>query len=557
MRLMHVSEQACRHTMLAVSRHGALLLCVLLSPGVAGAQRPPELPSDAELERSGAVIGKIIIDNLNVFDLNDPKDDTPLFRLIDHLHARTRKDVVRWQLLFVTGDKYSRRVLNESERILRQASYFYDASIEPIAYHEGRVDVVVKTRDVWTLDPQVSYSRSGGSNSSSLGVQELNAFGYGVAVTAGRNSSVDRTQTGLGVQDNNVYGTRIGVVALYSVNSDGYQHDLFVDRPFFALDSRWTGGVDGTDDLRVDSLYDRGNIIDQFQEHDELARIFGGFSRGLENGWVTRWTFGLTSDERQFERAPLWGGVDLVPADRKLVFPWVRYELVQDDYLKYHNYNEIERTEDFYLGTHVSAQLGWSDPAFGANIAGLIFSANGGIGWATEHNETLVFAGTLDGRLQNGTLENTIVTQSVHYFLRQSEKFLFYAGLDAAAGRNLDLEDQILLGGDNGLRGYPLRYQDGTSRALLTLEERYFSDWYPLRLLRVGAAVFTDVGRTWGSAPLAEPGLGILRDLGFGLRFGNSRSGLGNIIHVDLAFPLDGDPSIKRVQFLVTTKATF
>ena len=520
---MHVSERACRHTMLAVSRHGALLLCVLLSPGVVGAQRPSELPSDAELERSGALIGKIIIDNLNVFDLNDPKDDTPLFRLIDHLHARTREDVVRWQLLFTTGDKYSRRVLNESERILRQASYFYDASIEPIAYHDGRVDVVVKTRDVWTLDPQVSYSRSGGANSTSLGVQELNAFGYGVAVTAGRSSSVDRTQTGLGIQDNNIYGSRIGVNALYSVNSDGYQHDLFVDRPFFALDSRWTGGMDAADDLRVDSLYDRGNIIDQFQEHDELARIYGGFSHGLDNGWVTRWSFGFTSDDRQFERAPLWGGVDLVPADRKLAFPWVRYELVQDDYLKYHNYNEIERTEDFYLGTHVLAQLGWSDPAFGANIAGLIFSANGGIGWATEHNETLVFAGTLDGRLQNGTLENTIVTQSFHYFLRQSEKLLLYAGLDASAGRNLDLEDQILLGGDNGLRGYPLRYQDGSSRALLTLEERYFSDWYPLRLLRVGAAVFVDVGRTWGSAPLAEPGLGILRDLGFGLRLGNSR----------------------------------
>ena len=554
---MHVSERACRHTMLAVSRHGALLLCVLLSPGVVGAQRPSELPSDAELERSGALIGKIIIDNLNVFDLNDPKDDTPLFRLIDHLHARTREDVVRWQLLFTTGDKYSRRVLNESERILRQASYFYDASIEPIAYHDGRVDVVVKTRDVWTLDPQVSYSRSGGANSTSLGVQELNAFGYGVAVTAGRSSSVDRTQTGLGIQDNNIYGSRIGVNALYSVNSDGYQHDLFVDRPFFALDSRWAGGVDTTDDLRVDPLYDRGNIIDEFQEHDELARIYGGFSHGLDNGWVTRWTFGFTSDDRQFERAPLWGGVDFVPADRKLVFPWVRYELVQDDYLKYHNYNEIDRTEDFYLGTHLLAQLGWSDPAFGANIAGLIFAANGGIGWATEHNETLVFAGTLDGRLQDGTLENTVVTQSFHYFLRQSEKLLFYAGLDAAQGRNLDLEDQILLGGDNGLRGYPLRYQDGTSRALLTLEERYFSDWYALRLLRVGAAAFVDVGRVWGSAPLAEPNIGILRDLGFGLRFGNARSGLGNIIHIDLAFPLDGDPSIKRVQFLVTTKATF
>jgi hemolysin activation/secretion protein len=205
----------------------------------------------------------------------------------------------------------------------------------------------------------------------------------------------------------------------------------------------------------------------------------------------------------------------------------------------------------------LSAQVGWSDPAFGANIAGLVFSATAGYGLATTHNETLIFTSTLDGRLENGTPQNTVLTGSLHYYFKQSEHLLFYAGVDAAGGRNLDLDNQILLGGDNGLRGYPLRYQDGTSRALVTLEERYFTDWYPFRLFRVGAAAFADVGRTWGTAALAEPGLGILRDVGLGLRFGNSRSGLGNIIHVDLAFPLDGDPTIRRVQFLVVTKATF
>jgi len=96
--------------------------------------------------------------------------------------------------------------------------------------------------------------------------------------------------------------------------------------------------------------------------------------------------------------------------------------------LKYHNYNEIERTEDFYLGAHVTAQLGLSDAALGANISGLIFTANGGIGWATEHNDTLVVSGILDGRLENGTLENTVVSGSFHYFLKQSEQLLLYAG---------------------------------------------------------------------------------------------------------------------------------
>ena len=51
--------------------------------------------------------------------------------------------------------------------------------------------------------------------------------------------------------------------------------------------------------------------------------------------------------------------------------------------------------------------------------------------------------------------------------------------------------------------------------------------------------------------------MGVLKDVGIGLRIGNTRSGLGNIIHVDLAFPLDGDSSISNVQLLVETKQHF
>jgi hemolysin activation/secretion protein len=146
---------------------------------------------------------------------------------------------------------------------------------------------------------------------------------------------------------------------------------------------------------------------------------------------------------------------------------------------------------------------------------------------------------------------------SVRYYVEQSKNWLFFTTLTATKGWRLDLDDQILLGGDNGLRGYPLRYQDGTSRALFTVEQRYFTDWYPFRLFRVGAAVFFDAGRTWGNAPLAASGLGVLKDAGFGLRFGNSRSGLGNVVHVDVAFPFDGGASINKAQFLVQTEKSF
>ena len=116
---------------------------------------------------------------------------------------------------------------------------------------------------------------------------------------------------------------------------------------------------------------------------------------------------------------------------------------------------------------------------------------------------------------------------------------------------------QLLLGGDNGMRGYPLRYESGTSRGILTVEQRVFTDWYPFRLVRFGAAVFADVGRTWGSGSVGNSDPGLLRDVGLGLRLGNTRSGLGNVLHVDFAFPLGDTAGIKHFQFVVQTLQSF
>ncbi|MGH8269311.1 MAG: hypothetical protein ACRES1_04545, partial [Steroidobacteraceae bacterium] len=196
---------------------------------------------------------------------------------------------------------------------------------------------------------------------------------------------------------------------------------------------------------------------------------------------------------------------------------------------------------------------------------GLNFQLAAGDGYGLSKRQMLLVSSVFTGRMENGSLQNGVLNTSLRYYAEQSGywrfrngDWLFFSTLAASVGKRLDLENQTLLGGDNGLRGYPLRYQDGTSRALLSFEERYFSDWYPFRLFRVGAAVFFDMGRTWGQAPLGQPSLGMLKDAGFGLRFGNARTGLGNVIHVDLAFPFDAGPTnIRSVQFLVQTEQEF
>jgi len=473
------------------------------------------------------------------------------------LHIRTRPEVIRQQLLFKTGDPYSQRLIDESARILRSARYLYDASVEPVAYQDGRVDIAVTTHDVWTLNPGLSFSRSGGESTIGVELEELNLLGTGTHLQLSHVSDVDRDSNMIEYKDSHVLDSWVRVRAAYADNSDGAFKALEVERPFYSLDTRWRAGVFLQDDEHIQPLYDLGKVVDEFASHRKFAAATWGWSDGLHNGWVRRWRIGATYDESEFSEAPGSIAPTLLPANRKLVYPWLGFELVQNKFDQFRNHDQIGRTEDFHLGTRLSAQLGYADRAFGADRSAVIFLARASQGFGAADRSALLLSAVLQGRLESGELRNAVLDSAVRFYVRQSDRRLLFTTLEASAGRALDLDTQILLGGDNGLRGYPLRYQGGEARALLTMEQRYFTNWYPFRLVRVGAAAFFDIGRTWGESPVSTPSLGLLKDVGVGLRLGNSRSGLGNIIHIDLAFPLDGDSSIDDVQFLVETKERF
>jgi hemolysin activation/secretion protein len=416
---------------------------------------------------------------------------------------------------------------------------------------------LVTTRDVWTLDPGFNFGRSGGTNSTGVSLQELNMLGTGSAVSFEHKSYVDRSESGFSFANTHAFGTWTSVSLNYTQLSDGLVRSAIINSPFYSLETHHAGGIIAQADDHDDYLYDQGRIIDQFHDHGVFAQAYAGWSAGLENGWVRRWSAGVTYDQRMFYAAPSWLGQTLLPQDRRFVYPWLRFDLVQDRYVKLENRDQIGRTEDFYLGTNLTLRLGWADSALGSSRSALLFQAAAGRGAMPSDSQTLLMTSVFTGRVEDGVLRNGVLDGAIRYYLQQSRSWLFFTSLHAANGWRLDVENQVLLGGDNGLRGYPLRYQDGTGRALFTVEERYFSDWYPFRLLRVGAAVFADAGRTWGRAPLAQPSMGLLEDAGFGLRLGNARSGFGNVVHVDFAFPLHTRPGIDTVQFLIQTQASF
>ncbi|MDX1515723.1 MAG: hypothetical protein R3288_02730 [Woeseiaceae bacterium] len=505
----------------------------------------------------GAGIERITFERRNIFDLSKEEENNRLYRWINRLHIMTRESTVRDQLLFSTGDAFDPRLLEESERILRSNKYFYDVSITPQLNADGGVDVNVTTRDVWTLNPELSISRSGGANKTIFGFEESNLFGRGHRILLTRTDDVDRDATTFEFSDRQIRSSWISIGLRLADTSDGHSHLLNLVKPFHALDARRSAGVSVFDDDRRSAIYSLGDEAAEYRHQRRLYSVFGGLSSGLKNGWVRRWTAGIVYDDNRFSTALGPTLPAIVPPDRKLVYPTIGIEILEDRFEKTANSDQIERSEDFYLGTRLSALLGYASTSFDADRNAWIYAltASGSSGSLSDH--ALLWSASASGRHDSGSSRNSLVGLDARYYWRQSDKRLFFILVDAIRGDDLDLDNLVELGGNTGLRGYPLRYQSGDSRVLVSIEQRYFTDWYPWRLFRIGGAVFFDIGRSWGDNPTGEPNQGWLKDVGVGLRFAPTRLGTRKVIHLDVAFPLDGDPTIDDLQVLFEAKRSF
>jgi hypothetical protein len=512
---------------------------------------------DEQLEADGFVIGEIILDTKNVFDLEDERENNLLFQLVNKLHIVTKDETIRKQLLLQPGEPYSVRLVAETERILRNRIYLYEVAMTPVNAKDGRVDLRLLTRDVWTLKPGITASRSGGENKFGVELEELNLLGRGQEIRVARVDDVDRTSKSFDFRDPHIGRSWVSGAFSFADNSDGRSVYAALVRPFYALDTRWSLGATVFDDDRRTVFYSLGEQAAEYQHQHQLSSLFGGWSEGLQNGWVRRYQAGFVFDDNVFTAVEDGMLPDLVPDDRKLNYPFVGIDIIEDQFETTRNKEQIGRTEDFYLGLRFSARLGYATEGFGADRNALVYSSSFSRGFGSLESSALLTSLWANGRLEGGQSRNNIVGLNARYYLQQSEKRMFFATIDGGYGHALDLDNVVELGGDTGLRGYPLRYQSGDSKFLLTVEQRYFWDWYPFRLFRVGAAVFADVGRVWGSNPAGEVNQGWLRDIGFGLRFAPTRTGFAKILHVDIAFPLDGDASIDDVQILVESKRSF
>ena len=550
--------RARHHVVLLRAFAMAVVLAAALAAPSARAQSPAApLPGFAELEAAGARIGTVRIRALDIFDTSDPAESNVIFRAANALHIRTRPWLIEGSLLFRTGDPVSVKRIEETERVLRATRSLFDVQIRPTAVNEGVVDVEVVTRDTWTFDPGFSASRAGGSNTTSYALREYNLLGTGLGISFGRYSNVDRSGNDFAIGGDRLFGSTVSASFQQTTNSDGSRLATRLARPFHELDARWAAGITASFDDRIDPLYRSGEVVSRYRRTEDRVEAFGGLSEGLVDGWVRRWSAGVSMLRDTWRPEPGFVPPPVLPADETLVGPFLRMEMIEDRIVTSRNLNQMGRPEFLPMGLQTVLQIGYASQAFGSTRDALRYAASVSRGFEPGPNQTMLASAKLEGRYADGAIERQRLGGQLQYFLPQGRRWLFYAGLSGDMLTHPGPLDMLTLGGDNGLRGYPLRYQTGTQRALLTLEERFYSDLYVFRLFRVGGAGFIDVGRAWGGPNAGPESERWLADAGFGLRIFSVRAAFSNVLHVDLAFPLYGDSNVKTVQFLVRTRASF
>lgn len=496
----------------------------------------PVSGSAEEENLDGLTIVSIQIDRHDVFDTSSPKTSAWFYRWTNALHIVTKEGFVRSMLLFEEGDPYSESAAEESARMLRALGIVNPVEIRAHRV-EGGVEVTVETRDRWSLEPGGQYGVSGGRTTFGISIDEVNLMGWGKTVGVAYESEVERDSWSFRYFDPLVLKSRWRLLLAHASLSDGSRDEIRVSRPFFSLATRWSWGLEGRTEELVDHLYAESESVVHGGRDSEYGRVWvgarlpgkGNIARRLFGGWVHRRD--QYSDWVQEPDTPY-----PQPEDIDVDGPSIRLEQVADRFAVVEGFRAWTVQEDVALGPNFNVTSTFSSPRFGGDRDRVLLSG----GWhaAKRHGGWLLLGDTwLSGRFEEGTFRNVLAGFQVG--AAQLGPRGWQLRLVTEGSHELDLDRQLTLGANVGLRGWDPDYFDGTGRALLNVQWRALIKKDVLGLFSVGAVVFGDAGTTWDPRVGVDTD-GVRANAGVGLLFDLANLSRTNLLRIDFAIPDDG-----------------
>ena len=502
---------------------GALLCLILLSPASAAAAGYADLGTlereavdDAlalrglaiDPEPQGKTIAQVHVVNLDVFLA---RERVPLV-WANIFHRTTREHHVRRESLLQAGDRYDQDLVEETTRNLQDPTLSNVVAVLPVkSATPGMVDVLIVTRDVWSL----RFNQDFEAEQNQLiyftaSLSENNLFGWRKYVAAVFVMNQGEMAFGPRYVDPNILGTRLKLEAAFSWiwkretgeiaagPQEGSSSRFHLEYPLWSLARRWGAAADfshvdgvvrgfcGTqlrqfplDDgphnacdpmptttapdappvpwvYRVRKMNTSATVTRSFPRPSVIQRVSAGHELALARpSFTSDFPYPEGSPQRdQFSR-------EVFPLSERVADLFLRYELFTPRYRTFRDLDTFDFREDIRLGPYLSLKAGqagaWvgsqSDLTLFQTSVNLVEDALGGLQSVGGSWEARVVGGEVTDQLVRGRV--TLATPVLARLLRvvaTANLGLFY--------RNTR-KRYFSVGGDSGGDNYP---EDANSR---------------------------------------------------------------------------------------------
>jgi hypothetical protein len=499
------------------------------------------------------------------------------FRWFNIFHRTTRDYIIERELLIHAGQPYDPALVEESVRNLQSTSgTTVGATTFPapdlssvivilpiISSQPGTVDLLVVTRDVWSLRFNTNFEFQQSTLSLlQTSLSENNLFGWRKFFSFGFSLDLGAYWIGPTYFDPNVFGSRVTLYAsanaYYSRDTGHYEGNaeaVSLHYPLFSLAGHWGAGLEVVhSDTLVRSF--RGlsprvvNLVDiapdafaptldavPYIYRRKITTVDTTVTRQFGVKVIQRITLGHHIDSHRAQvpddfpdpdKAPLFLA-QYAPVSETRSEPFVQYSLFTPRYAIYRDLNTFDLRENVLLGPTLTAGFAYGSPELGADFRAFPLLLS--LGWTVAPRGGLAMV-SLQGsaRLRDQTFIDQRYTGSLYFASPMLGRRVRIVAQAAAGTRRNDTQRGIfVLGGDTGLRGYAIGDFFGTTEVLGHVELRMA----PVAIFsqRIGGLLFYDVGDAAPSWSAITP----MHDFGLGLRWLIPQLN-STVIRIDWAF---------------------
>jgi hypothetical protein len=544
-----------------------------------------------EVDKSpaGKTISRVHIVNLDVFSRRDG-----FLQWFNIFHVTTQPVVIRREVLLAPGDVWDPEIVEETRRKIADPLYTTLVVLAPVENGtEQSVDLLVVTRDIWSLRLNTNYAfQQGTLTNLSLALSENNILGFRKTLAFSYQMDLGDIFMGPVFIDKNVNDTRLefrtsaGVlIGRDSLELEGHRSSTSVIYPLWSLRSKWGGEVgvahfsgkirqrfvstpngieldvydmeDNPDiDVAVPRIYDRRifsmseSVVRRFKSDDLIQQVRVGHSfSDVVNSVEVDFPFDDMVREA-FER-------DVLPRSERISGLFVRYALFFNRFEVFRNLNSFDLPEDVRLGPGLELTLSSAFKAMGSDenfqSASVSASYSVALGNDSRARAAVSASGRLDENPDTGELEliDNVVSAGAFYsgpMLLDRVRFVTEAVVTSQI--NETNNGFLSLGSDNGLRGFPINSFTGQKRVRANFELR--SAPVKIWFTRFGGAVFYDIGHV--ADRFSE--LDIQHDVGIGIRTLTPQL-QPFVFRFDFAIPLTGPNPGFPGEFIATVNQAF